>query len=233
MGVAWLSVCANLIGMPSDGHFHCNQSCNVPNLSFEAMALQVPGGQFPHFYQHKSLGHPTIYCCHPWTGNLYKAAPRLRECCRQVEAEEVSNSRNKIHQTWEWPYRDSMYLFISTHKLRIWIDKGDGKVISFTLHFKLFSFWFIGRHRTITLTDSADAISMTAQEKLLGGMNPDAKTVIILVELLNVRLLNKLVKNSLCILLTYCDLSAGWIWTLDLLIHQYRKRACNEALLSS
>ena len=26
--------------------------------------------------------------------------PRLRECCRQVEAEEVSKSRNKIHQTW-------------------------------------------------------------------------------------------------------------------------------------
>ena len=25
----------------------------------------------------------------------------LGECCRQVEAEEVSNSRNKIHQTWE------------------------------------------------------------------------------------------------------------------------------------
>ena len=43
-----------------------------------------------------------------YTGNLYKAVPRLGECCRQVEAEEVSNSRNKIHQTWEWPYRDSL-----------------------------------------------------------------------------------------------------------------------------
>ena len=31
------------------------------------------------------------------TGNLYKAAPRLRECRRQVEVEVVSNSRNKIH----------------------------------------------------------------------------------------------------------------------------------------
>ena len=30
--------------------------------------------------------------------------PRLRECGREVEAEEVSNSRNKIHQTWERPY---------------------------------------------------------------------------------------------------------------------------------
>ena len=33
------------------------------------------------------------------TGNLYKAIPRFGECCRQVEAEEVSNSRNKIYQT--------------------------------------------------------------------------------------------------------------------------------------
>ena len=32
----------------------------------------------------------------------------MRECCRQVEAEEVSNSRNNIHQTWEQPYRDSL-----------------------------------------------------------------------------------------------------------------------------
>ena len=30
----------------------------------------------------------------------YKAGPRLQECCRQVEAEVVSNCRNKIHQTW-------------------------------------------------------------------------------------------------------------------------------------
>ena len=41
--------------------------------------------------------------CIPNTGNLFKAVPRLGECCRQVEAEEVSNSRNKIHQTWERP----------------------------------------------------------------------------------------------------------------------------------
>ena len=50
------------------------------------------------------LVHPLV--C---TGNLYKAVPRLRECCRQVEANEVSNSRNNIHQTWERPYRDSLY----------------------------------------------------------------------------------------------------------------------------
>ena len=30
-----------------------------------------------------------------------KKGPRLREYCRQFEAEVVSNSRNKIHQTWQ------------------------------------------------------------------------------------------------------------------------------------
>ena len=29
-----------------------------------------------------------------------KGGPRLRECCRQSQAEVVSNSRNKIHKTW-------------------------------------------------------------------------------------------------------------------------------------
>ena len=28
----------------------------------------------------------------------------MRECCRQVETEEIRNSRNKIHQTWEHLY---------------------------------------------------------------------------------------------------------------------------------
>ena len=29
-----------------------------------------------------------------------KGDPRLRECCRQAEAEVISNSSNNIHQTW-------------------------------------------------------------------------------------------------------------------------------------
>ena len=37
--------------------------------------------------------------------------PRLRECCRQVEPERVSNSRKKIHQTWERPCGDSLYIY--------------------------------------------------------------------------------------------------------------------------
>ena len=43
------------------------------------------------------------------TRNLYKAVPRLRERCRQVETKVVSNGRNKILQTWDRPHRDSLY----------------------------------------------------------------------------------------------------------------------------
>ena len=36
-----------------------------------------------------------------FTGVVKRVLPRLQECARQVEAEVVSNSSNKIHQTWE------------------------------------------------------------------------------------------------------------------------------------
>ena len=48
------------------------------------------------------------------SGLHYKAVPRLRECWRQVEAEVVSNSRNKSHQTWERPFSGDLYM-TSTH----------------------------------------------------------------------------------------------------------------------
>ena len=38
------------------------------------------------------------------TGLGLKMVPRLRECCRQSQAELVSKSRNNIHQTWGPPY---------------------------------------------------------------------------------------------------------------------------------
>ena len=46
----------------------------------------------------------------PYTGLDNKAIPRLRECCGQVEAEVVSNCRNKIHQTWERPWSQALYI---------------------------------------------------------------------------------------------------------------------------
>ena len=38
------------------------------------------------------------------TGLGKKVVPRLRECCRQSQAEVVSKSGNKIHQTWGPPF---------------------------------------------------------------------------------------------------------------------------------
>ena len=37
------------------------------------------------------------------------AIPRLQECCRQVEAEVVSEIRNEIHQSWEQPFSEALY----------------------------------------------------------------------------------------------------------------------------
>ena len=34
----------------------------------------------------------------------------MRECCRQVEAEVVSKSKNKIHQTWGPPISRALYI---------------------------------------------------------------------------------------------------------------------------
>ena len=36
----------------------------------------------------------------------------MRECCRQVEAEVASKSRNKIHQTWGPPISGALYIHI-------------------------------------------------------------------------------------------------------------------------
>ena len=47
---------------------------------------------------------------------LYRAplmvGPRLRECCRQVEAEMVSRSRNKVHQTCGPPISGALYMYL-------------------------------------------------------------------------------------------------------------------------
>ena len=42
------------------------------------------------------------YVCN---GVAKRVLPRLRECSGQVEAEVISNSSNKIHQTWEALFR--------------------------------------------------------------------------------------------------------------------------------
>ena len=43
-----------------------------------------------------------------WVGK--KAPARFRECFRQVLAEVVSKSSNKIHQTWAKPFSRALYM---------------------------------------------------------------------------------------------------------------------------
>ena len=43
----------------------------------------------------------TFFCRSEYTGVAKRVLPTLRESSRQVEAEVVSNSKNKLHQTWE------------------------------------------------------------------------------------------------------------------------------------
>ena len=43
------------------------------------------------------------------TGSGKKVDPRLRECCRQSQAEVVSKSSNKIHQTRGPPFSRALY----------------------------------------------------------------------------------------------------------------------------
>ena len=38
-----------------------------------------------------------------------EAGPRLRECCRQRHAKVISNSRNKIHKTWERKFSPPLF----------------------------------------------------------------------------------------------------------------------------
>ena len=42
---------------------------------------------------------------------MLKALARLRECCRQAQAGVVSNSKNKIHQTWQEPFSRALYFW--------------------------------------------------------------------------------------------------------------------------
>ena len=49
----------------------------------------------------KENGNPEENEGKKYTGIAKRVLPRLRECSRHVEAEVVSNSGNKIHQTWE------------------------------------------------------------------------------------------------------------------------------------
>ena len=45
----------------------------------------------------------------------------MRECCRQVEAEVVSRSKNKIHETWGPPTGGALYIMPAMSGIKIHI----------------------------------------------------------------------------------------------------------------
>ena len=47
---------------------------------------------------------------HHLQSSAKKVIPRLRECYRQLGAEVVSNSSNKLNQTWGPPFRRALYV---------------------------------------------------------------------------------------------------------------------------
>ena len=53
----------------------------------------------------------------------YIRCSRLRECCRQVEAEVVSNNRNKIHQTWSIDFSQSLYKLLPELHILVQLNK--------------------------------------------------------------------------------------------------------------
>ena len=44
----------------------------------------------------------------PYMARL-KVVPRLRECCSLSQTDVISNSSNKIHQTWQPPFGQALY----------------------------------------------------------------------------------------------------------------------------
>ena len=65
------------------------------------------------FYLQTDLGHITNFGARAKSGREHgreiqgwakKVVPRLREGCRQAQAEVVSNSKSEIHQTWPMPF---------------------------------------------------------------------------------------------------------------------------------
>ena len=70
------------------------------------------GADAQHLCGHKSCPlnpRESIFCRLHHRARQKKVVPRLRECCRQSQAEEVSNSSEKIHQTWRPPFVTALY----------------------------------------------------------------------------------------------------------------------------
>ena len=61
-------------------------------------------GAISRTYPGRASATPSIDVFITLVSACKKVVPRLRECWRQGQAEVVSNSSNKIHQTWGPPF---------------------------------------------------------------------------------------------------------------------------------
>ena len=77
-----------------------------PQISWNNGALVIAArNRRPQRGQERTLAKRSV-CVSISTGWV----PRLREWCRQSQAEEVSKSRNKIHQSWGPPFSRALYI---------------------------------------------------------------------------------------------------------------------------
>ena len=67
-------------------------------LAVHGLAILLGRIEAGIFKQGEIILHRAVYVLQ---GVAKRVLLRLRECCRQVEAEVASSSSNKIHQTWE------------------------------------------------------------------------------------------------------------------------------------
>ena len=84
-----------------------SQWCATPSILEDAsLARSSSRGSWAHL---AGAGIKKATKCSHSTRLHDKPIPRLRESCEQVEAEVVSNSKNKTHQTWDQSYNGALY----------------------------------------------------------------------------------------------------------------------------
>ena len=87
----------------------------------------------PERCKYLSIEARTLLCAGPqpaYTEGEITVGTWLGECCRQVEVEEVSNSRNKIHKTWGPLYTAALYGERKENLIRLHLRFGNGDVRS-------------------------------------------------------------------------------------------------------
>ena len=83
-------------------HYSCDCVLLYLIAGVETASRQDVEDNFGHVYPRRKTGQ--------YTGLGLKVVPRLHECCGLGQAEVVSKSSNKIHQTWRLPFSEALYV---------------------------------------------------------------------------------------------------------------------------